>query len=646
MVATTSSVAVASWETAQAALGIELSEPERLQLETVARDAQSWLEGLTLETGEPVWSHALGMALLAAELKLDLASRLAALLYPVPTRVPEQWDAIQESLSPDVLRLIKGLQRLHGVRLYGGESAPERDTIEAVRKMVLAMVEDVRVVLLRLSSRVMTLRWFAKHPEHEIARSFAAESQTLYAPLANRLGIWRLKWEIEDLAFRLLDPETYKSLAKRLEERRVEREAFITERIAEFTALLQQMKIAPFEVTGRPKHLYSIFLKMQRKRLDLREIYDLRAVRILVPTVADCYAVLAEVHARYQPIEGEFDDYIARPKANGYQSLHTAVVAADGRPLEVQILTFEMHRAAEFGVAAHWRYKEGAPKPSSYDEKIALLRSLLAWRDEVADANVWADQVKRAIKEEVIYVTTPAGRVIDLPYGATPIDFAYRIHTDVGHRCRGVKVDGQIVPLNTPLTTGQTVEILTAKTGGPSRDWLQPGFVVTRHARSKIRLWFAQAEQAQLEARGKTLVEQTLARAGKTKTKVDDLAARLGFKEPAALYRAFARGEVGPKALLEAVEGKPDASESASAARRRAPQDHVGPNAVASVVIGGERGFYAQPAKCCLPQLGDAIVAFLSRSRGLTIHHQACPEIARLRHVHPERVLPATWESS
>ncbi|GAB6050369.1 bifunctional (p)ppGpp synthetase/guanosine-3',5'-bis(diphosphate) 3'-pyrophosphohydrolase [Hydrogenophilus islandicus] len=641
MVATRSSLAVQSWATARDALLADLTEQGQAELEQFAQEAQKALEGMTLETGEPAWSHALGMALLASELRLDTASRLAALLYPIPTRAPEYWEAIAESLSPDVVRLIKGLERLHGVRLRCGEATPEQETIEAVRKMVLALVEDVRVVLLRLSSRVMTLRWFAKHADDPEARSYALESRTLYAPLANRLGVWRLKWEIEDLAFRLLEPETYKLLAKRLEERRSEREAFIAARIAEFSALVQQLGISPFEVTGRPKHLYSIYLKMTRKGLELERIYDLRAVRILVPQVEDCYAVLAAVHERYPPIEGEFDDYIVRPKANGYQSLHTAVRAHDGRPLEVQIRTFAMHRAAELGVAAHWRYKEGGQRPSAYDERIALLRSLLAWRDEVADANAWAERVKRAVKEEVIYVTTPAGRVIDLPKGATPIDFAYRIHTDVGHRCRGAKVDGQIVSLNTPLATGQTVEILTAKEGGPSRDWLQPGFAVTRHARSKIRLWFAQRELAELQARGRALVEQTLARAGKSKSNLEELATRLGFKDAESLFRAVARGEVGPKALVEGVE--PDSQPRPPAPPRRSSSVPSG-GEVLRVTIGGEGGFVAQPARCCLPKEGEAIFAFLSRSRGLTVHHVDCPELQRLRELHPERVLPANWE--
>jgi len=607
MVATTTSIAAQSWAGAVQALTRDLAEADQKQLRQMAETVQPWLAGIALETGEGLWDHALGMALLAAELRLDVASRLAALLYPIPVRVPERWEWVTEAVSPEVVRLITGLQRLYGVRLMVGAAA-ERQAIEALRKMVLAMVEDVRVVLLRLASRIQTLRWFARHPSLPAAASFAEGAQRLYAPLANRLGVWRLKWELEDLAFRLLDSEGYRALARQLEERRVAREAFIAERIEEFSAMVARLGIAPCEVTGRPKHLYSIAQKMARKKLNLSQIYDLRAVRILVPEPADCYTVLAAVHARYRPIDGEFDDYIARPKPNGYQSLHTAVWADDGRPLEVQIRTFAMHRAAEFGIAAHWRYKEGGARASSYDEKIALLRSLLAWRDEVTDANSWADQVKQAIKEEVIYVLTPAGRVIDLPKGATPIDFAYRIHTDVGHRCRGAKVDGQIVPLNTPLATGQRVEILTAKEGGPSRDWLQPGFVVTRHARSKIRWWFVHRE-AERSSR-----EEGTRAAGETRSSAE--------------LRRNAQPLPGPARTKTPI--CPGSSVSADAA-------------VVPVVIAGEAGFMAQRARCCLPEWGEAIAAFISRSRGLTIHRAGCPELERLRKRHPERLLPVDW---
>ncbi len=612
MVATTTSIAAQSWEGAVQALTRDLTETDQQQLRQMAETVQPWLAGIALETGESLWDHVLGMALLAAELRLDVASRLAALLYPVPVRVPERWERVRAAVPPEVVRLITGLQRLYGVRLMVGTAA-ERQAIEALRKMVLAMVEDVRVVLLRLASRIQTLRWFARHPLLPAAGSFALESQRLYAPLANRLGVWRLKWELEDLAFRLLDPEGYRALARQLEERRVAREAFIAERIDEFTAMVAHLGIAPCEVTGRPKHLSSIAQKMARKKLDLSQIYDLRAVRILVPEPADCYTVLAAVHARYRPIDGEFDDYIARPKPNGYQSLHTAVWADDGRPLEVQIRTFAMHHAAEYGIAAHWRYKEGAARASSYDEKIALLRSLLAWRDEVTDANTWADRIKQAIKEEVIYILTPAGRVIDLPKGATPIDFAYRIHTDVGHRCRGAKVDGQIVPLNTPLTTGQRVEILTAKEGGPSRDWLQPGFAVTRHARSKIRLWFVHREAERTGSR-----EEGLRAAGETRSSADLRRDAHPLPElPRATRTPTRPGSIGVSATA----------------------------AVVPVVVAGEAGFMAQRARCCLPERGEAIAAFISRSRGLTIHRADCPELERLRQRHPERLLPVDWGS-
>ncbi len=642
MVATAASLAADSVQAALPRLVAGLPESQVQRLTQAVGYVTERFEEMTLETGEPIAGHVLAVGLLAAELKLDAASRLAALLYPLPTRLPECGEWLEAFAGSEVLRLVRGLERLNGLRLPV-DAAQHGQTVETLRRMLLAFAEDVRVVLLRLASRVATLRWFVAQPALPDALAFAEETQALYAPLANRLGMWRLKWELEDLAFRLREPTAYKTIAKALEERRLEREAFIAERIAEVTAMVERLGIAPFEVAGRPKHIYSIYLKMQRKGLDFARIYDVRALRVLVPRVEDCYAVLAAVHERWPPIPGEFDDYIARPKPNGYQSLHTAVYADDGRPLEVQVRTFAMHRDAELGVAAHWRYKEGAAAPSSFDEKIALLRSLLAWREEVAEQR----DLSAAIANDAIYVLTPGGRVVDLPVGATPIDFAYRVHTDVGHRCRGAKVDGKIVPLNTPLATGQTVEILTAKTGGPSRDWLQPGFAVTRHARQKIRAWFLQQELEAMLVRGRLIVDRELARLGKTRLKAEALAQRLGFKDPESLFRAAARGEVGPKAIGEAaseslspattvktISPPPTTSSTASA----------GTSATYAVLVVGERGVLTQRARCCSPGTGDAIAAFVSRTRGITIHRADCAELQRLIARFPERVLPADWE--
>ncbi len=459
-------------------------------------DALAWVqpiyENRTLGTQEQVWQHALGTALIAASLRLDADTRVAALCFAVGDVLDHPNEEIATRYGESVARLVDGLRRLNGLRVITRmtttASAPEiRAQSEVLRKMLLAMVEDIRVVLLRVASRTQTLRYFTDHPGRT-RESIARESLDIYAPLANRLGIWQLKWELEDLSFRFLEPETYKRIARMLDERRVEREQFIVDAVARLKREVQAIGVTA-EVYGRPKHIYSIHNKMRAKRLDFSQIFDVRALRVLVDEVKDCYAVLGIVHQIWTPIPKEFDDYISMPKGNNYQSLHTAVYAGDGRALEVQIRTHEMHNHAELGVAAHWRYKEGSgPSSGDYDEKIALLRSLLSWRDEVTDSADWLEQFKRASLDDTIYVLTPQGRVIDLPRGATPIDFAYRVHTDLGHRCRGAKVNGQLVTLNTPLESGQTVEIMSTKEGGPSRDWLnaQQNYVATPRARQRV----------------------------------------------------------------------------------------------------------------------------------------------------------------
>jgi GTP pyrophosphokinase len=506
----------------------------------------------TLGTQEQVWQHALGTALIAASLRLDADTRIAALCFAVGDVLDHPNEEIATRYGDSVARLVDGLRRLNGLRVITRmtttASAPEiRAQSEVLRKMLLAMVEDIRVVLLRVASRTQTLRYFTDHPGRT-RESIARESLDIYAPLANRLGIWQLKWELEDLSFRFLEPETYKRIARMLDERRVEREQFIVDAVARLKREVQAIGVTA-EVYGRPKHIYSIYNKMRAKRLDFSQIFDVRALRVLVDEVKDCYAVLGIVHQIWTPIPKEFDDYISMPKGNNYQSLHTAVYAGDGRALEVQIRTHEMHNHAELGVAAHWRYKEGSgPSSGDYDEKIALLRSLLSWRDEVTDSADWLEQFKRASLDDTIYVLTPQGRVIDLPRGATPIDFAYRVHTDLGHRCRGAKVNGQLVTLNTPLESGQTVEIMSTKEGGPSRDWLnaQQNYVATPRARQKIKQYFSALEEEELLVRGRSVLAREIQREGHGQVNLEDLATRLGFKGPDALFIAAGVVRWGP----------------------------------------------------------------------------------------------------
>ncbi len=602
---------------------------------------------LRLSTGEGVWEHALGMALIAVSLKLDLDARVAALFFALHEFDPHAEASIEAAFGPTAAKLAEGLRRLNRLnvrsRTDSGSPADLRAQTEILRKMVLALAEDLRVVLLRLASRVQTLRHFASIKQcnnPDIAR----ESMDLYAPLANRLGVWQLKWELEDLSFRFLEPEAYKQIARQLDERRVEREAFIADSIARLKQAIAAIGVQA-EVYGRPKHIYSIWNKMRSKNLDFDQVYDVRALRVLVSEVRDCYAVLSLVHELWEPIQKEFDDYILKPKGNNYQSLHTAVRAADGRAMEVQIRTYDMHRHAELGVAAHWRYKEGASGDgaANYNEKIALLRQLLSWRDEVTDASVWEEHTKAAALDDTVYVVTPQGRVIDLVAGATPIDFAYRLHTDLGHRCRGARVDGQMVPLDTPLLSGQSVEIITAKQGGPSRDWLNPqlGYLVTSNARAKVRRWFVQQEEEETAGQGRAIISRELQRAGMTHASLDDLASRLGFKDVHSLQLAVGRGDVSGRQIHNAVLPEvPVAPEPELVLREE--RKHGGDDRILVVGVGR---LLTQLARCCKPVPPDPIQGFVTRGRGVSIHRCDCPSFLNIAKQHPERIVPAEWGS-
>ncbi len=516
---------------------------------------------------------------------------------------------------------------------------------EVLRKMLLAMVEDIRVVLLRLASRTQTLRWLARAPAAERAQ-LARETLDIYAPLANRLGVWQLKWELEDLSFRYLEPELYKRIAGLLEDRRSERERFVEQSIAELADELARAGIRA-EITGRPKHLYSIYTKMRAKSLDFSQIHDVSGLRVLVDEAKDCYTVLGVVHNLWAPIPREFDDYISRPKANLYRSLHTAVIGPEGKALEVQIRTREMHRDAELGVAAHWRYKEGAKratrKGDPFDEKIAWLRQMLAWRDEIVDASDWIEQSKHAVLDDIVYVLTPQGRVIDLPQGATPVDFAYALHSDIGHRCRGAKVNGAIVPLDYRLKNAEAVEIITAKTGGPSRDWLNPalGYIRSSRARNKVRQWFNSREIASVVAAGRAAVERELQREGRRAASLEELAKRLGFGEPDELFAAVGREEVGSRQLQTALRGRAEPAHPPEILphRARAGQSNSG-----ILVVGVER-LLTQLARCCKPAPPDRISGFVTKGRGVSVHRRDCTSLARLVERFPERIIGAEWGS-
>lgn len=621
-----------------------------------------------IASGQNAFEFSLGVAGTLAYLRSDVETRIAGLLFELALFEPELVETLEQLFGAEVATQVRGVQQLIRLRdLTLGQPAVGRGKnaaqeaaahIETLRKMLLAMASDMRVVLVRLSSCVTMLRYFAEQKRFDdVTRDYGREVMDLYAPLANRLGIWQLKWELEDLSFRFLQPETYKRIAKMLEEKRMAREGFVQSAIERLQGELQAAGIRA-DVSGRPKHIYSIWSKMRGKDLDFSELYDVRAFRVIVADIKACYTVLGLVHNIWTPIPKEFDDYISRPKPNGYQSLHTVVTAEDGRPLEVQIRTQEMHNFAEYGIAAHWRYKETGGstfKGEKYDEKIAWLRQLLAWKSDVADAvagedvqKEWVEKLKATTLDDRIFVLTPQARVLELPVGATPIDFAYHLHSEVGHRCRGAKIDGAMVPLNTPLKNGQTCEIITAKgpagSAGPSRDWLSPGYAVSSRTRSKIRAWFHALDLAETLAQGRALVEKSLQREGKTAVNLEALAHKLGFAKVDELFIAVGKEKFSLRhveaALHETVEAPP-LEDAAVVNKSRASSVEQG--AKSGVLVVGTEGLMTMLARCCKPAPPDPIVGFVTRGKGVSIHRLTCKNFAEMRAKAPERVIQTEW---
>ncbi|PFH26327.1 MULTISPECIES: RelA/SpoT family protein [Burkholderia] len=628
-----------------------------------------------LSSGELLADHSAGTASIMRTLNVDPHAMQAAALFVLTPHLSDPGRELTERFGEEVARLVadvRKLLRLGTVSLRaaqnampdtGRDAAEERRTqIEALRKMLLAFAQDIRVVLIRLASRLQSLRYYAAakiDPPPDVAR----ETLEIYAPLANRLGIWQLKWELEDLAFRFEDPVTYKRIAKLLDEKRIEREAYVSQAIERLQHELAEAHI-PADVSGRPKHIYSIWRKMRGKELDFSELYDVRAFRVIVPDIKDCYAVLGIVHHLWQPVPKEFDDYISRPKPNGYKSLHTVVIGDDGRAFEVQIRTQDMHRFAEYGVAAHWRYKEAGARgyggqfsaSDKYDEKIAWLRQLLAWKDDVEDGTevsgdkAWAQLRETSLDDDHIYVLTPQARVIALPQGATPVDFAYHLHSELGHRCRGARVDGVMVPLNTSLANGQTVEIVAVKEGGPSRDWLnlQLGYLKSPRARQKVRAWFNSIEQEENIAHGRALVEKTLQREGKTSVNLDNLAAKLGFKSPDELFSVVGKEEFSLRNVEQALSDAPPpehAPEAPADFEKRSSGASVAHGASTGVLVVGVDALLTQLARCCRPAPPDPISGFVTRGKGMSIHRSDCPTFQRMADRAPERVLQTTWSA-
>ncbi len=603
--------------------------------------------------GEPAAARAERTAAILAGLRLDAATIRAALLIGLPAAKAFDADDVAGRFGADVATLVAGVARMEEIRAasVAGDEAERAAQAERLRKMLLAMVEDIRVVLIKLAERTAALRHLvAGGPELAEPRTRAArEVQDLFAPLANRLGVWQLKWELEDLALRALEPGAYKAIAAMLDERRADRERYIDGVIAVLRTELAGIGLRA-EVTGRPKHIYSIWNKMRRKEVGIDALYDIRAVRILVPELRDCYTALGIVHHLWTPVPGEFDDYIARPKANSYRSLHTAVMGPEGKALEVQIRTFDMHQDSEYGVAAHWRYKEGALKgvrrDPGFEDRLAWLRQVLDWKDAVADASDALAAFRTSLFTDTIYVLTPQGKVVDLPRGATPVDFAYAVHTSLGHRCRGARVDGAMVPLNFVLKNGQRIEIVAAKQGGPSRDWVNPelGYVTSHRARTKVRQWFKALQQEETLAHGRAIVERELARAGATAVNLDAVAAKAGYERADDLFAAVGRDEINTRQIQTAIKAivQPAAVPTAEPEPGLLRQSKAAGAGSGILVVGVDR-LMTVLARCCKPAPPDPIVGFVTRGKGVTIHRQSCTNVARLRAREPERLITADW---
>jgi GTP pyrophosphokinase len=614
--------------------GADLEPVERaFDLAVLAHDGQR------RATGEPYVTHPIASARILAELGLDLTAIQAALLHDVPEDTEYSLTDVEERFGADVAQLVDGVTKLSKFSTH----SHEQQQAENIRKMLLAMAQDIRVVLIKLGDRLHNMRTLYGLPVEKQQR-IARQTMEIYAPLAERLGIWQIKWELEDLAFKALEPERFRELAKLLDTRRKGRESYIERAIAELRPSLEAAGISA-DIEGRPKHIYSIWKKMQRKGAEFGEIYDVYAIRLLVDEVRDCYAALGIVHSIWRPIPGQFDDYIAVPKNNLYQSLHTAVIALDGKPLEIQIRTHQMHQVSEVGIAAHWRYKEGTKSDREYDAKLAWLRQLMEWQRDVSDSDAteFVEGIKLDIFQDQVFVFTPKGDIKDLPAGATPLDFAYRIHTDVGHRTIGAKVNNRLVPLDYRLKNGDIVEIVTTKgEHGPSRDWLN--VVRTSHAREKIRQWFKRKDRDENIVHGRESLERELRRLGRTSIgavgaeSIADVARHYNYESLDDFYAAIGYGAIGAQSVVMRLGVVDDGQSTLPTV---APPERIA--RTGGVRVKGVGDLLVRFAKCCHPIPGDPIVGFITRGKGVTVHLQTCPTVINEREV--SRLIDVEWEA-
>jgi len=586
-------------------------------------------------SGEEYVNHPMEVAAILADLELDAATLAAALLHDTVEDTPLTAEAVEKEFGPEVARLVDGVTKLGRISLR----SDQQQQAENIRKMMVAMAEDLRVVLIKLADRLHNMRTLDPLPEVK-RRKISRETLDIYAPLAHRLGIGQIKWELEDLAFRNLEPDAYEDVSKRIARKRHERERLVTDLRDVLARELEKVGITA-EITGRPKHIYSVWQKMTRDNKDFSEIYDLSAIRVLVDSVRDCYGVLGVVHSLWKPVPGRFKDYVAMPKSNGYQSLHTTVIAHTGEPIEIQIRTQEMHRVAEFGVAAHWTYKEGG-KDEGFDEKLSWLRSLLEWQSEVGDAESFVDTVKIDLFQDEVYVFTPKGDVLNLPAGSTPVDFAYRIHTEVGHRCVGARVNSRMVPLDYELKNGEIVEIITAKAGhGPSRDWLN--FVKSASAKERIRKWFKSQRREENVAKGRDLLDKELHRMHRvslsdlTDAKLLEIAGTHKFSTVDDFMAAIGYGDLSPHSVVMRMAL---AGDDAGDLRSIPLIPSVQPTPL--VLVRGQKGILTKVAPCCQPVPGDKIVGYTTRGRGVTVHRADCMNAVNAQD--KDRVVPVDWD--
>lgn len=600
-------------------------------------------------SGENYITHPLGVAKILADLQIDATTISASLLHDVVEDTKVTLEDIEKQFSKEIAMLVDGVTKLNRMEY----KSKEEQQLENYRKMFLAMAKDIRVVLIKLADRMhnmRTLKYMSAHKQREIAQ----ETLEIFAPLAHRLGIFSIKWELEDLAFRFLEPDQYYQLVEKVKQKRQEREAMVSESIRTLSERLKTVGIRA-DIQGRPKHFYSIFKKMQKDKKDLSEIYDLSAVRVLVDTIKDCYGALGIVHTLWKPLPGRFKDYIAMPKSNMYQSLHTTVIGMEGQPLEIQIRTIEMHRTSEYGIAAHWRYKEGTKGADrDFDQKLSWLRQLLEWQQELRDPREFMEALKLDVFADEVFVFTPKGDVVDLPAGSVPIDFAYRIHTDVGHRCVGARVNAKIVPLEHKLTNGDIVEIITTKqSNGPSRDWLN--IVGSSETRNKIRQWFKKEKREENVAKGRELIERECKKLGydcKDLLKGDrlqELAKKLNMTSEEDLLSSLGYGGVTLRAimtkLLDAhkrelkIETPPDISKILTELKPKNTKSRSSHG----ILVKGESGVLVRLARCCAPVPGDPIVGYITRGRGVSVHRADCTNILKQPEEY-DRVIEVSWE--